>query len=67
VVEVDITHTNIDKLALYAALGVAEFWRYNGETWRIYQLQNGVYQDVDRRPTFPQVPKKAISSGADWR
>ena len=60
VVEVDITHTDIDKLALYAALGVAEFWRYNGEIWRIYQLQNGAYQDVDRSPTFPQIPKEKL-------
>lgn len=38
-VEVDITHTDIDKLQLYAAMGVPEFWRHNGETWRIYCLQ----------------------------
>lgn len=60
VVEVDITHTDIDKLALYAALGVAEFWRYNGETWRIYQLQSEAYQEVEYSPTFPQVPKELL-------
>jgi len=60
VVEVDIAHTDIDKLALYAAMGVAEFWRYNGQDWRIYQLQSGVYQEVDRSPTFPQVPKERL-------
>jgi Uma2 family endonuclease len=60
VVEVDITHTDIDKLALYAALGIAEFWRYNGETWRIYQLQGEAYREVDRSPTFPQVPKELL-------
>jgi Uma2 family endonuclease len=35
-VEVDITHTDIDKLALYARMGVSEFWRYNDQAWRIY-------------------------------
>jgi Uma2 family endonuclease len=60
VVEVDITHTDIDKLRLYAALGIAEFWRYNGETWRIYQLQGEAYREVDRSPTFPQVPKELL-------
>jgi Uma2 family endonuclease len=30
VVEVDITHTDIDKPALYASMGVPEFWRYGG-------------------------------------
>lgn len=33
VVEVDITHTDIKKLELYAALGVPEFWRYDGQFW----------------------------------
>lgn len=60
IVEVDITHTDIDKLRLYGAMGVPEFWRYNGETWRIYQLRNGEYQEVEVSPTFPQVPKQKL-------
>ncbi|MGD1906098.1 MAG: Uma2 family endonuclease [Leptolyngbyaceae cyanobacterium] len=60
VVEVDITHTDIDKLQLYGLMGVPEFWRYNGETWRIYRLQEGAYKAVDRSPTFPQVPKTKL-------
>ncbi len=57
VVEVDISHTDIDKLALYAAMNIPEFWRYNGEVWRVYQLQDGEYREVASSPTFPQVPK----------
>lgn len=57
VVEVDITHTDINKLQLYAAMGVPEFWRYNGEVWRIYSLRDGEYQEVEVSPTFPLVPK----------
>jgi Uma2 family endonuclease len=30
VVEVDITHTDLNKMALYAGLGVQEFWRFHG-------------------------------------
>lgn len=60
VVEVDITHTDIDKLQLYAAMGVPEFWRYNGETWRIYQLQGSVYEEVEKSPTFTIVPKTKL-------
>jgi Uma2 family endonuclease len=60
VVEVDITHTDIDKLRLYAAMGVPEFWRYNGETWRIYQLQAAQYQEIEVSPTFPKVPKAKL-------
>lgn len=57
VVEVDMTHTDIDKLRFYASMGVPEFWRYNGETWRIYQLQSDRYTETDTSPTFPKVPK----------
>jgi Uma2 family endonuclease len=58
VVEVDITHTDIQKNQFYERLGVPEFWRFNGKVLRIYQLQNDVYAEVDRSPTFPQMPKE---------
>lgn len=57
VLEVDITRTDIDKNCLYAAMGVPEFWRYDGQNWQIYQLQAGVYAECDRSPTFPIVEK----------
>lgn len=60
VVEVDITHTDINKLSLYASMGVSEFWRYNGQVWRIYQLHDSQYQEVEVSPTFPFVPKTKL-------
>ena len=56
-VEVDITHTDIAKNQFYAGLGVPEFWRFDGQIWRIYRLESGVYVEGDRSPMFPQVPK----------
>lgn len=52
VVEIDITHTDIDKLALYARMGVPELWRYDGQTLKIYELLNNEYQSVETSPTF---------------
>jgi hypothetical protein len=60
VVEVDITHTDINKLELYTRLGVRELWRFNGQIWRIYQLENNVYQEIELSPTFPLVPKTKL-------
>lgn len=60
VVEVDITHTDIDKLRLYAAMGVPEFWRYDAEVWRIYCLQDGDYKEAETSPTFGEVPKAKL-------
>jgi Uma2 family endonuclease len=65
VVEVDITHTDIAKNQFYASLGVPEFWRFNGKVWRIYQLQEGVYVEVEVSPTFPQVPKDRLYAFLD--
>lgn len=60
VVEVDITHTDIAKDRLYASMGVPEFWRYNGQVWRIFQLQGEAYQELDRSPTFDWVNKEDL-------
>ena len=60
VVEVDITHTDIAKNQFYASLGVPEFWRFDGKVWRIYQLQEQVYVEVEISPTFPKVPKERL-------
>ncbi|MEO0410197.1 MAG: Uma2 family endonuclease [Cyanobacteria bacterium P01_A01_bin.135] len=60
VVEVDITHTDINKLRFYASLGVPEFWRYNGEHWRIYSLQGEAYAEVEASATFSVVPKELL-------
>lgn len=57
VVEVDITHTDIDKNSLYASIGVPEFWRYDGQKLQIYVLEAGKYIDCDRSPTFPWIQK----------
>jgi Uma2 family endonuclease len=58
VVEVDITHTDIQKNQFYARLAVPEFWRFNGQVLQIYQLQNALYVEVDQSPTFPLIPKQ---------
>ena len=60
VVEVDINHTDIDKNALYASMGVPEFWRFNGKVWQIYQLKNGEYAELESSPTFPMVEKENL-------
>lgn len=60
VVEIDITHTDINKPALYASMGVPEFWRYDGREWRIYQLENSEYLEVSVSPTFPILPKEKL-------
>ncbi|MGH1394044.1 MAG: Uma2 family endonuclease [Trichormus sp.] len=61
VLEVEYSRSAIDKLKLYAAMGVPEFWRYNGTTLRIYQLTNGQYSEVPMSITFAPVPVREIT------
>lgn len=60
VVEVDITHTDIDKNALYAAMGVPEFWRYDGQVLRIYLLSEGEYQEAQTSLAFSGIAKDLL-------
>jgi Uma2 family endonuclease len=53
IVEIDITHTDINKLNLYSSMGVGEFWRYNGRNLRIYQLRDNQYIEVENTSLFP--------------
>lgn len=43
VLEVEYSSSDIDKLQLYAALGVPEFWRYDGNQLSIYRLVGDKY------------------------
>ncbi|MGF1602986.1 MAG: Uma2 family endonuclease [Thermosynechococcaceae cyanobacterium] len=56
VVEIDITHSDINKLDLYSNMGVPEFWRYDGHLLKIYQLQGSGYERTEVSSTFPWVP-----------
>jgi Uma2 family endonuclease len=53
VVEIDVTSSSIDRLSLYASLGVPEVWRYDGNRLIIYQLEAQEYIERDVSPTFP--------------
>ncbi len=60
VIEVDITHTDINKNALYKDLGVPEFWRFDGKVLTIYSLFEGQYQEMEASPIFPGITKEML-------
>lgn len=60
VIEVDITHTDINKNQLYQEMKVPEFWRYNGKKLTIYLLNHNQYQELEISPTFPLLTKSII-------
>ena len=62
VLEIDITSGSLDKQPIYAAIGVPEFWHYNGNKLQVFVLQQsmGDYQSVNQSPTFPWMPLDVI-------
>ncbi|MFP4123613.1 Uma2 family endonuclease [Coleofasciculus sp.] len=51
--EIDITSSSINRLSIYAILGVPEVWRYDGQTLTILSWQNGEYLSQDRSIALP--------------
>lgn len=59
-IEIDITSSSLNQLALYADLGVPEVWRFDGRRLKIYQLQQREYTECDYSPTFPLLPATKV-------
>jgi Uma2 family endonuclease len=56
-IEIDITSGSVDRKGIYAALGVPEIWRYDGDSLRIDRLlADGSYERTAMSPTFPFLP-----------
>src|SRR5438132_12946745 len=53
VVEIDLHHDSISKFSIYAALGIPEFWRYDGNVLTIYRLRKGQYQPSEVSESLP--------------
>jgi len=61
VIEIEISRGAQDRMSIYAALGVPEVWRFDGELLVACLLQSdGSYRQFDRSPTFPPVPLKEL-------
>jgi Uma2 family endonuclease len=54
-IEVDNTSSSLNRMAIYAALGVPELWRFDGETLTIYALTNGEYRPQETSNVLPML------------
>ncbi len=57
VIEVDITNPSLNKLPLYAAIGVPEVWRYTRDGIQLYQLQHGYYEPIASSVVLPGISR----------
>jgi len=55
-VEVEISRSVLNALDIYAAIGVPEIWRFDGEVFHIHQRQaDGTYLEMNRSEALPFV------------
>jgi Uma2 family endonuclease len=62
VVEIDVSHSSVRKLAFYAQLGVPEVWRYDGERASMYRLSDTRYEEVPASLAFPVFTADAMTA-----
>ena len=61
VIEVDITSPSINKLSIYARLGVPEIWRYDGEKLKILQLGDDGYAEISESAALPGLKSTVLT------
>ncbi|MBC7798709.1 MAG: Uma2 family endonuclease [Pyrinomonadaceae bacterium] len=61
VIEIDITHSSMNRHEIFAALGVREVWRHDGEKLQILRLDDEKYESVDESVLLPGLKGDDIS------
>ena len=61
IVEIDITSPSIKRLPLFAAFGVQEVWRFDGQEVEILILEDGEYSKSGNSLALPQVKAEAVT------
>lgn len=60
-IEVDVTASSLDRMSIYASLGVPEVWRFDGETLTVNLLQStGEYAESDRSRALPGLQPEEV-------
>ncbi|MBI4903567.1 MAG: Uma2 family endonuclease [Acidobacteria bacterium] len=53
VIEVDITRSSLNRFPIFAGIGVAEVWRYDGKTVRFHRLDGSGYRLIETSVALP--------------
>jgi Uma2 family endonuclease len=62
IIEIDISKRRFDKKALYARIGIPEFWRFDGESGlEAFALIDGAYVAIDVSLVIPGLPVEQIA------
>ena len=59
-IEIDITSSSLNRLDIYAKLGITEVWRFDGQNLLIYILQDEVYQQQEKSKVLSVLSRSEI-------
>jgi Uma2 family endonuclease len=62
VVEIDISRPSLNKLPIYARLGVPEVWRHDGSTIEFFCLRGEQYTQTPESDLFPVLSETVLTS-----
>lgn len=61
IIEVDITSLSTFRQHIFAAFGVPEIWRFDGEKMQILRLENDKYIEIPNSLTLPKVTPEILT------
>ncbi|MBI3249376.1 MAG: Uma2 family endonuclease [Deltaproteobacteria bacterium] len=61
VIEIDISHSSLNKLPIFAALGIPEVWHHDGTKVTIVTLEASAYREVAESAALPGVTGEVLS------
>lgn len=63
VIEIDVTSPSLNRLPVYAALGVPEVWVYDGETLQVgLRRDDNTYDSSETSQVFPTLPMREFAT-----
>lgn len=55
-IEINISNSSLNRISIYAALGIPEVWSYDGIALKVFLLEDADQKSLKRRRTFPFLP-----------
>lgn len=66
IIEVDISSSSLNKLSMFADVGIKEVWRYRSGTLEIFELRQDTYAKSEFSPSLPGLESATISKFIDF-
>jgi Uma2 family endonuclease len=60
-IEIDVTHSSLDRFALFAQTGVPEVWHYDRSRVQFLRLVSGQYEEITHSLAFPILTNEAVT------